>query len=220
MPLSLRPAGPAVGVTGPLAVCLLVSTAPLCRFLQCLEGWKQKLSEAGYDSIVFEDPLHMLLQQVQAILIAPTGRAHNTVGWGWQPWHCQSASLALPTSRKKQRGQQMLRVGLGVRRQDSWRTRTRCAYRATPCIVCCLPVGRQVLRAASRRSSCWQTSGMMCGATHASCCCASSPAQRSSGGPTTLSPSCWSVGRSCRERGIGQQVPTATGDVILCESGS
>lgn len=43
------------------------------RFLHCLKGWKQKLSEAGYDSIVFEDPLHMLLQQVQAILIAPTG---------------------------------------------------------------------------------------------------------------------------------------------------
>lgn len=43
------------------------------RFLQCLQGWKQKLSEAGYDAIVYEDPLDMLLQQVQAILISPTG---------------------------------------------------------------------------------------------------------------------------------------------------
>lgn len=34
------------------------------RFLKCLEGWKQKLVEAGYESIVFEDPLDMLLQQV------------------------------------------------------------------------------------------------------------------------------------------------------------
>jgi hypothetical protein len=38
-----------------------------------LQGWKQKLVEAGYDAIVFEDPLDMLLQQVQAILISPTG---------------------------------------------------------------------------------------------------------------------------------------------------
>lgn len=43
------------------------------RFLDCLQGWKAKLVEAGYDAIVFEDPLDMLLQQVQAILISPTG---------------------------------------------------------------------------------------------------------------------------------------------------
>ncbi|WIA11864.1 hypothetical protein OEZ85_011950 [Tetradesmus obliquus] len=41
------------------------------RFTKCLQGWKQKLQDIGYDSIVFEDPLDMLLQQVQAILIGP-----------------------------------------------------------------------------------------------------------------------------------------------------
>lgn len=51
---------------------------PPPRFLQCLQGWKAKLSEAGYDAIVFEDPLDMLLQQVQAILISPTGQHHTT----------------------------------------------------------------------------------------------------------------------------------------------
>jgi hypothetical protein len=30
-----------------------------------LQGWKQKLQDIGYDSIVFEDPLDMLLQQMQ-----------------------------------------------------------------------------------------------------------------------------------------------------------
>lgn len=45
-----------------------------CRFLQCLQGWKQKLAEAGYDAIVYEDPLDMLMQIVQAILISPTGQ--------------------------------------------------------------------------------------------------------------------------------------------------
>jgi hypothetical protein len=49
-----------------------------CRFLTCLQGWKQKLTEAGYDAIVFEDPLDMLLQQVQAILISPTGQTQAT----------------------------------------------------------------------------------------------------------------------------------------------
>eukprot|EP00879_Flechtneria_rotunda_P017663 GHRR01018515.1.p1 GENE.GHRR01018515.1~~GHRR01018515.1.p1 ORF type:complete len:217 (+),score=63.12 GHRR01018515.1:1460-2110(+) len=43
------------------------------RFIKCLEGWKQKLTEIGYEPIVFEDALDMLLQQVQAILISPTG---------------------------------------------------------------------------------------------------------------------------------------------------
>eukprot|EP00775_Hariotina_reticulata_P006107 gene6107-6345_t len=43
------------------------------RFASCLQEWKQKLLEAGYDAIVFEDPLDMLLQQVHAILISPTG---------------------------------------------------------------------------------------------------------------------------------------------------
>lgn len=46
----------------------------VCRFLQCLQGWKQKLAEAGYDAIVYEDPLDMLMQIVQAILISPTGQ--------------------------------------------------------------------------------------------------------------------------------------------------
>jgi hypothetical protein len=32
-----------------------------------LQGWKQKLQDIGYDSIVFEDPLDMLLQQMQVI---------------------------------------------------------------------------------------------------------------------------------------------------------
>eukprot|EP00878_Enallax_costatus_P024850 GHUV01026543.1.p1 GENE.GHUV01026543.1~~GHUV01026543.1.p1 ORF type:complete len:218 (+),score=55.57 GHUV01026543.1:356-1009(+) len=41
------------------------------RFLNCLQGWKQKLVDIGYEPIVFEDPLDMLLQQVQAILIGP-----------------------------------------------------------------------------------------------------------------------------------------------------
>jgi hypothetical protein len=43
------------------------------RFASCLQDWKQKLLEAGYDAIVYEDPLDMLLQQVHAILIGPTG---------------------------------------------------------------------------------------------------------------------------------------------------
>jgi hypothetical protein len=49
------------------------------RFLTCLQGWKQKLTEAGYDAIVFEDPLDMLLQQVQAILISPTGQTQLVI---------------------------------------------------------------------------------------------------------------------------------------------
>ncbi|KAF8071069.1 OTU1 [Scenedesmus sp. PABB004] len=43
------------------------------RFAACLSGWKAKLSAAGYDGIVYEDPLDMLLGQVQAILISGTG---------------------------------------------------------------------------------------------------------------------------------------------------
>lgn len=50
-----------------------VRGTPRGRLFKCLEGWKAKLVEAGYDTIVFEDPLDMLLQQVQAILISPTG---------------------------------------------------------------------------------------------------------------------------------------------------
>jgi hypothetical protein len=44
---------------------MLCGVAVLCRFTKCLQGWKQKLQDIGYDSIVFEDPLDMLLQQVQ-----------------------------------------------------------------------------------------------------------------------------------------------------------
>lgn len=43
----------------------LCCVAALRRFTKCLQGWKQKLQDIGYDSIVFEDPLDMLLQQVQ-----------------------------------------------------------------------------------------------------------------------------------------------------------
>jgi hypothetical protein len=44
--------------------CLCV-WLPSRRFIKCLQGWKQKLQDIGYDSIVFEDPLDMLLQQMQ-----------------------------------------------------------------------------------------------------------------------------------------------------------
>jgi len=52
-----------------LLCCMLLPA----RFASCLQDWKQKLLEAGYDAIVYEDPLDMLLQQVHAILIGPTG---------------------------------------------------------------------------------------------------------------------------------------------------
>lgn len=45
--------------------------AALRSFIKCLQGWKGKLLESGYDTIVFEDPMDMLLQLAQAILIGP-----------------------------------------------------------------------------------------------------------------------------------------------------
>jgi hypothetical protein len=55
---------------------------PFCRFIKCLQDWKQKLQDIGYDSIVFEDPLDMLLQQMQVITALPR-RIHSREYLKW-----------------------------------------------------------------------------------------------------------------------------------------
>ena len=37
---------------------------PFCRFVECVKGWRVKLIDAGFQELVFEDPMELLLEQV------------------------------------------------------------------------------------------------------------------------------------------------------------
>lgn len=58
-----------------ILLCLCCRRCGCCwlRFTKCLQEWKQKLQDIGYEPIVFEDPLDMLLQQVQVRYMADGG---------------------------------------------------------------------------------------------------------------------------------------------------